>query len=665
MFDFITRKLSVEVVLLILMIGVTPALIVGLLSLRTTWDIMAGELNREIAGVRDTAANTTMNYFRDTARLADSMAQNQADSPIWISLSKQEAQENAQADETPYDTKIAPGLKRFSERARVLGIRRIYFFKGNTTPELIYPKRKPSNPRLSNGAEILFSSAKRAMRAKAPYWMEKPGAANRLILSVPIIDENIDEPLGVMVLEIGAEKLLQALEAISLPAGLSGVSIKGDHFHLNTGRLKTTDLEELSFKGDERANPQSAGPAKEVIITKTGDELAMTWETLDSRAIGNIRIPGSLRVAAFSDRMRISGRLTGLRRSMIVAGALACVAMCALGFFFVRPMVKPVLSVAGIAQRVTKDDYSDTEVDSSRKDEIGVMVRAFKQMVENLKVQRRSTLEGVSVLAASASEITATASQLSSVTSRTSSAVSETTTTAEEVKQAAMVSSDKAKDVAENAKKADKRATSGLEASQDMSRRVATIKNQMKSINEAITGLTEHRASILNTTAVVANIAEQSNLLAVNAAIEAVRAGEHGHGFGVVAQEIKALADQSKQAATKVNSILNDAGALISAAEDASDLTNEAIVAGVRQSELVQEVIESLSASVSMAAQDAEIIEASSEQQFVGMDQLAQAMANIESAMSQSMSAAEQLESEAQKLQELGETLKGIIEFHG
>jgi methyl-accepting chemotaxis protein len=65
-----------------------------------------------------------------------------------------------------------------------------------------------------------------------------------------------------------------------------------------------------------------------------------------------------------------------------------------------------------------------------------------------------------------------------------------------------------------------------------------------------------------------------------------------------------------------------------------------------------------------MAARDAEVIEASGEQQFVGIDQLAQAMASIDHAMSQSMSGAQQLESEAAKLEELGERLRELVEFH-
>jgi methyl-accepting chemotaxis protein len=419
-------------------------------------------------------------------------------------------------------------------------------------------------------------------------------------------------------------------------------------------------LSEYASGLDQKGKPGEVQELK----TPSGAPMGVAWTNLGQGPHTEVLNPGHLKVGVFSDKTATMERLGNIAAVMIIAGALVCAAMCGLGYLFVRPMVRPIQSVAAIADNISRDDYSNIDIDSKRPDEIGVMTRAFKLMVENLRNQRKSTLEGVSVLATSASEITATASQLSASTTRTSSAVSETTATAEEVKQAAMVSSAKAKDVAEKAKEADRTATSGINAAEDMSRRMGLIRDQMTSINNAISGLMEHRETILNTTAVVANIAEQSNLLAVNAAIESVRSGEHGHGFGVVAQDIKALADQSKQAANKVNLILRDAGALISAAETASNQTNEAIDAGVRQADTVRDVIRSLSNSVSMAARDAEVIEASGEQQFVGIDQLAQAMASIDHAMSQSMSGAQQLESEAAKLEELGERLRELVEFH-
>ncbi|MBE0647103.1 MAG: methyl-accepting chemotaxis protein, partial [Bacteroidales bacterium] len=84
------------------------------------------------------------------------------------------------------------------------------------------------------------------------------------------------------------------------------------------------------------------------------------------------------------------------------------------------------------------------------------------------------------------------------------------------------------------------------------------IRQQMTAIAGMVVRLSEQSQTIGEITATVNELAEQSNLLAVNAAIEAAKAGEHGKGFTVVAQEIKMLADRSKEATYQVRNILRD-----------------------------------------------------------------------------------------------------------
>ena len=84
------------------------------------------------------------------------------------------------------------------------------------------------------------------------------------------------------------------------------------------------------------------------------------------------------------------------------------------------------------------------------------------------------------------------------------------------------------------------------------------IREQMEAIAESMVRLSEQGQAIGQIIATVEDLAAQSNLLAVNASIEAAKAGEHGKGFGVVAQEVKSLAEQSKQATNQVRTILSD-----------------------------------------------------------------------------------------------------------
>lgn len=274
----------------------------------------------------------------------------------------------------------------------------------------------------------------------------------------------------------------------------------------------------------------------------------------------------------------------------------------------------------------------------------------------------RKLKESVGQLATSATEILATTTQVAAGAAETATAVSETTATVEEVKQTAQVSSQKARYVSDSAQKASQVSQAGRKSVEDAIQAMHRIQEQMESIAESIVRLSEQSQAIGEIIASVNDLAEQSNLLAVNAAIEATKAGEFGKGFGVVAQEVKSLAEQSKQATAQVRAMLGEIQRATSAAVLATEQGNKAVDAGVKQSMEAGETIRLLAESISEAAQAATQIAASSQQQMVGMDQVALAMENIKQASSQNVSGTKQAEVAAQGLQQLGQKLNALVE---
>ena len=385
---------------------------------------------------------------------------------------------------------------------------------------------------------------------------------------------------------------------------------------------------------------------------------------------------------------------------IVFGGAAAAILLTLVGWLITQNIAKPLGEVTAAASRIADGDIRAELAETSREDEVGVLVQTFRRMCGSLntladrarqiaagdltaQIQPRSErdvlgnafasmaselrrlmqelLDAVNVLASSASEIMASTTQLAASAAETAAAVTETTVTVEEVKQTSQASSQKAKFVADESQKAAEVARSGESAVRQTIEGMGGIRQQMGLVAESIVSLSTQSQAIGEIMATVDDMAAQSKLLAVNAAIEAAKAGEEGKSFAVVADEVRSLAEQSKQATLQVRAILSDiqkaTGSAVLTAEQGSKL----IEAGVRQSASSGESIRALAESIAGAAQASTQIAATSQQQFIGMDQVAMAMENIRTASTQTVASTKQANTAAQQLHQLGQKLKELV----
>jgi len=329
----------------------------------------------------------------------------------------------------------------------------------------------------------------------------------------------------------------------------------------------------------------------------------------------------------------------------------------ALSDSFVR-MTGSLRGMAEVARRIAEQDLTVDVQPQSPRDQLG---NAFATMVSRLRSVTGTLASSVSALAASASEILAATTQVASGAAETGTAIAQTTTTVEEVKQTAQLATQKARLVADGAQRAIAVGQGGRQAVDATVEGMRHIQGQMETIAETVVRLSEQSQAIGEIIAVVNDLAEQSNLLAVNAAIEAAKAGEHGRGFTVVAQEVRSLAEQSRQATAQVRTILHDIQKATTAAVLATEQGSKAVETGVRQSTEAGDAIAQLTGTIGEAAQAATQIAASSQQQLVGTDQVALAMQNIRDASMQNVAATRQAETAAHGLNQIGGTLKDLV----
>ncbi|SDU16276.1 methyl-accepting chemotaxis protein [Desulfobacula phenolica] len=390
-------------------------------------------------------------------------------------------------------------------------------------------------------------------------------------------------------------------------------------------------------------------------------------------------------------------------KNRMLSGIIAAIVLgIILSFIIIRAITIPISRITEIARKISDGDFI-YEVEIVQNDEIGQLADIFRNLKEslqektqlaekiskgdlNIKVKPRSTKdvlgnalaamtkrlqeqsvslkEAINVISSSTSEIAATVTELATSVSETATSANETTTTMEEIKQTADLANKKSKTVSENAQQAQQISITGKQATDETIDGMSRIKTHIGSIAESIVTLSEQNQAIGEIIATVDDIAEQTNLLAVNSSIEAVKAGEMGKGFSVVAQEIKSLAKQSKQATKRVRTILNEVQKATGKAVLVTEEGSKTVEEGIKQARKSGDAISTLTGSITTAAHTAIQIAASSQQQLVGMDQVGMAMMNIKEASAQNASGTKQLEIAARNLDELGQKLKQKMEWY-
>ena len=329
-----------------------------------------------------------------------------------------------------------------------------------------------------------------------------------------------------------------------------------------------------------------------------------------------------------------------------------------------RSIGNGVRATANTAALIAAGDLRQT-VSIHSRDEIGDLGEAFNRMVDGLREVTREIRSGVQSMAGATGEILASVTQQGASTTEQAAAVSQTTATVDEVRVTAQQVTQRAQAVAAMAQRAAEVAGQGLGTVERTVVGMQEIRGRVEAIAEQILALSEQTQQVGEIIATVEDLADQSNLLAVNAAIEASRAGEQGRGFAVVAQEVRSLAERSKTATVQVRTILTDIQRATNAAVLATEQGTRGAEEGGRLVEQAGQAIRQLAATIGESAEAAQQIVASAGQQNAGMDQIAGAMASINQATTETAAGTRQLQTAAQNLEHLARRLADLISQTG
>jgi methyl-accepting chemotaxis protein len=318
-----------------------------------------------------------------------------------------------------------------------------------------------------------------------------------------------------------------------------------------------------------------------------------------------------------------------------------------------------VSSYIAFADRVAHGDLR-VRLDETFDGELALLAEQLNGMVASLAELAAELRNGTQSISASATEIFATVSEHTASANQQSAAINQVTATISEALVSSQQVVDKSDNVAQLAQDAVRVGQDGAESVDAILQGMQEIRSKVEDIAQNILSLSEQTQQIGDIISTVTDIADQSNILAINAAIEAAKAGEQGKGFAVVAGEVRNLAEQSKQATAKVRTILVDIQKATNAAVLVTEQGTRGVESGITLAQRAGGVISQLTGAINNASQSALQISAASRQQSLAMEQIAQAMREINQATMQFVVGARQSQSAAEGLTGLAQQLQTL-----
>ena len=273
----------------------------------------------------------------------------------------------------------------------------------------------------------------------------------------------------------------------------------------------------------------------------------------------------------------------------------------------------------------------------------------------------RSVNEIVRAIASSSSQIAVTVEQQERIASQQLYAVDRTATTMDELGESSKACAEQAEAAAFGATQALKLTAGGSQAVDNTLKEMATLTKNVAAIQTQILRLSEQTDRIGNISSLVSDLANQTNMLAINAAVEAVRAGESGKGFAVVANEIRKLGDQSKESAIKINALVADIQKAISSTAMVTGDGTKTVENGVKLARKTADSFAGVAEAIDRIVLNSKQIYFTARNQAIAIEDVVEAVNSLNLAAQETASGISQVKLGISQLNQAAQNLKSVV----
>ncbi|MBO9551985.1 methyl-accepting chemotaxis protein, partial [Pseudomonas sp.] len=372
------------------------------------------------------------------------------------------------------------------------------------------------------------------------------------------------------------------------------------------------------------------------------------------------QVTGRVDQAYAVDQQAMQAELTRNSLAIAFATGLALLVGLLAAWLITRAVVGPLKRVIGRAQRIAAGELS-LEHEAARSDEVGQLMQAMQQMAAGLSGVVSGLQQGIEQLAGSAQA-------LSAVTEQTNREVGSQKEETEQVATAMQQMTATVHDVARNAEEAaqaaqaaDDKVDAGQRVVRESMQRIEQLATAADTASAGIDSLSAEIHTIGDVLEVIKSVAEQTNLLALNAAIEAARAGEQGRGFAVVADEVRALARRTRQSTEEIErlvaSLRGNAQQSVAQIRGSTELVRLAVADALQ----TESALGSIALAVSLIQQMNQQIAAAAEQQSSVAEEISRSVTQIRGSADQAALAMQDNARSSIELAQLGNDLKGMV----